>query len=219
VSVPERRTQEERRTGTQRALLRATIECLVEYGYAGTTTRLVADRAEVSRGAQTHHYPTKRDLVVAAIEQLFDDHAAEFKAQFEQVPPAERSLDRAVDVLWSIASGPSYVAVLEVVVAARTDEELRAVVQGVATVLERTVVDLVLWFSPDLAADPDLARRVIDLAFAIVQGAAISRLCGFGQPDEVVALAKSLSGVVVGHAISAPPTRQSPPSTLPEGSA
>ncbi|MCB0989247.1 MAG: TetR/AcrR family transcriptional regulator [Microthrixaceae bacterium] len=191
-----RRTQEDRSTATQRALLEATIECLVDHGYAGTTTRLVADRAQVSRGAQTHHYPTKRDLVEAAIGHLFEDQARRFAAVFDEVPPRERTLDRAVDELWAIVSGPAYAAVLEVVVASRTDPELRQVVHDLAGVLETKVVELLLWFSPDIA-DPDLARRTIDLAFTLVQGAAISRLGGFGRPDEVIELAKSVAASMV----------------------
>ncbi len=190
-----RRTQEDRSAATQRALLTATVDCLVEYGYAGTTTRLVADRANVSRGAQTHHYPTKRDLVVAAIEHLFEVHTREFVAAFEGVPPEDRTLDRAIDALWAIASGPSYAAVLEVVVAARTDDELRVVVHGLAGSLERTVVELLLWFSPELD-DADLARRLVDVAFTFVQGAAVSGYGGYGRPDEVISFVRSVSGLV-----------------------
>jgi len=199
MATAARRTQEDRSASTQSALMRATVECLVEYGYAGTTTRLVADRAEVSRGAQTHHYPSKRDLVVAAIEHLFDEHARAFATAFERVPVEERTLDRAVDALWTIATGPAYAAILEVVVAARTDDELRAVVHGLAPALERTVVDLLMWFSPEIT-DPDVARRVIDVAFTLVQGAAVSRLGGFGNPDEVIELGKAMSGLVLGIA-------------------
>lgn len=190
--MQERRSQEDRAASTQRALLRATIDCLVEYGYAGTTTRLVADRAGVSRGAQTHHYPTKRDLVVAAIEQLFDDQARGFADAFEQVSAEERTLERAIDALWEIATGPVYAAVLELVVAARTDDELRAVLHGVAASLESTVVDLLMWFAPDID-DRDVARRVVGLAFTLIQGAAVSRYGGFGRPDEVIALTRSLA--------------------------
>ncbi len=186
------RTQEDRSAATQRALLDATIDCLVEYGYAGTTTRLVADHAHVSRGAQTHHYPSKRDLVVAAVEQLFDEHASRFTAAFRQVPESERTLDRAVEALWEIASGPTYAAVLEVVVAARTDDELRSIVHGVAATLEETVVDLLLWFSPDID-DREVARRIVEFAFALLQGAAVSRLEGFGDPDQVIASAAQLA--------------------------
>lgn len=190
--MAERRSQEDRTAATQKLLLQATIDCLVEYGYAGTTTRLVADRAGVSRGAQTHHYPTKRDLVVAAIEQLFDEQANEFAKAFELVPASERTFGRAIDALWEILTGPAYAATLEVIVAGRTDDELRAVVHGVAAGLEQTVIDLLLWFAPEIE-DPELGRRIVGLAFTLVQGAAVSRYSGFGRPDEVIDLMRSLA--------------------------
>src|SRR5439155_19309262 len=61
-----RRTQEERSAATREALMDATIDCLVDYGYAGTTTTRVAARARLSRGAQMHHFQRKAPLVVAA---------------------------------------------------------------------------------------------------------------------------------------------------------
>ena len=51
-------------------LLEATVECLVERGWSGTSTTVVSQRAGVSRGAQLHHFPTKNALVVAAVEHL-----------------------------------------------------------------------------------------------------------------------------------------------------
>lgn len=212
------RTQEDRSASTQQALLRATVECLVEYGYAGTTTRLVADRAQVSRGAQTHHYPTKRDLVVAAIEHLFDEQARNFAAAFAEVPVEERTLARAIDALWTIVTGPAYAAILEVVVAARTDDELRAVVHGVAGSLEHTVVELLQWYFPGID-DPDQARRIVEIAFTLLQGAAISRYGGFGRPEEVIEFAKSISDLVVvaGLFPATPPTAHTNTSTGPTG--
>ena len=62
----------------------------------------VADRANVSRGAQTHHYATKHELVVAAIEHLFDEQARRFVSAFEAIPPEARTLGRAIDELWAI---------------------------------------------------------------------------------------------------------------------
>ena len=58
-------------------LLEATVDCLVERGFAGTSTTLVSERAGVSRGAQLHHFPTKNDLVVAAVEHLTEVRGAE----------------------------------------------------------------------------------------------------------------------------------------------
>src|SRR4051812_40195216 len=65
-----RRTQHERRQATQNALLEATIQCLVEQGYAGTTTRAVSARAGVSPGALQHHFTSKQELVAEAIGYL-----------------------------------------------------------------------------------------------------------------------------------------------------
>ena len=59
--------QQERSRATQARLLEATVECLVERGWSGTTTTVVAAMAGVSRGAQLHHYPTKASLVMAAV--------------------------------------------------------------------------------------------------------------------------------------------------------
>jgi len=58
-------------------LMDATIECLVERGFGGTSTTLVSELAGVSRGAQLHHFPTKNDLVVAAVEHLTEVRGAE----------------------------------------------------------------------------------------------------------------------------------------------
>ena len=67
-------------------LMDATIECLVEHGFGGTSTTLISERAGVSRGAQLHHFPTKNDLVVAAVEHLTEVRGAELAAAAAAVP-------------------------------------------------------------------------------------------------------------------------------------
>lgn len=120
-----RSPQQERSRATQGRLLEATVDCLVERGWSGTTTTVVAARAGVSRGAQLHHYPTRTALVTAAVEHLTDRRAAEIRAEAAAVPPGPRRLDRVVDMLASAFTGPLFVAALELWVAARTDPELR----------------------------------------------------------------------------------------------
>lgn len=65
-----RSRQADRSAGTRQALLDATVMCLVEDGYVGTTGPAIADRAGLSRGAQLHHFGTRDQLVVAAVEHL-----------------------------------------------------------------------------------------------------------------------------------------------------
>ena len=104
-------------------LMEATIDLLVERGFGGTSTTLVSERAGVSRGAQLHHFPTKNDLVVAAVEHLTEVRGAELAAAAAKVPAAGRT--RAVlRMLGDHFASPVFTAALELWVAARTDPAL-----------------------------------------------------------------------------------------------
>ncbi|MFI9642877.1 TetR/AcrR family transcriptional regulator [Micromonospora sp. NPDC051925] len=117
--------QQERSRATQARLLEATVDCLVRYGWSGTTTTVVAAHAGVSRGAQLHHYPTKAALVTAAVAHLAERRAEELRAEAEALPVGPQRLDRVIDLLGVAFTGPLFVAALELWVAARTDPELR----------------------------------------------------------------------------------------------
>ncbi|WP_415949610.1 TetR/AcrR family transcriptional regulator [Streptomyces sp. KLOTTS4A1] len=121
-----RRTQEERRSRTRSRLLDATVDCLAELGWAGTSTTEVARRAGVSRGAQQHHFPTKTELVDAAVEHLLERQRQAYEAAFAQLPPERHNVEGALDLLWDVFRSPPARALLELAVASRTDAELRA---------------------------------------------------------------------------------------------
>jgi AcrR family transcriptional regulator len=120
--------QEERTRAMRARLLEATVECLVEKGFAGTSTTLVSERAGVSRGAQLHHFPTKNDLVVAAVRHLTELRGEELREAVRQVPPGPRRTRAVVRALGDHFSSPVFTAALELWVAARTDPALLAAV-------------------------------------------------------------------------------------------
>src|SRR5215211_3876125 len=86
MSAPRRTPNAERSHSTRTRLMVATVECLAELGWSGTTTTVVAERAGVSRGAQLHHYPTKAALVVAAIEHLATLRRDEMRRSADSLP-------------------------------------------------------------------------------------------------------------------------------------
>ena len=141
-SPPRRRTQEERTAQTRHRLLEATLECLVEDGYARTTTQAIAARAGLSRGAQLHHFPTKESLVVAAVEHLAHKRHAEMREALTAAASPARGLELLADTF----SGPLFLAALELWVASRTEPALREALEP----LERRVADELVAVAPGL---------------------------------------------------------------------
>jgi len=123
--------QEERSAETRKRLLDATLECLHDLGYAGTSTPEIARRAGVSRGAQLHHFKRKEELVVSALEYVFELRLARFSQVATELPPdPEARVKALIDLLWPQFKGPTFYAWLELVVASRTDVALREAVRA-----------------------------------------------------------------------------------------
>jgi AcrR family transcriptional regulator len=172
-----RRTQEQRSTETRTRLLDATITTLYDLGYAGTTTTEIAARAGVSRGAQLHHFPTKAELVTTAVEHLFAQREREFRAAFLRLPKDAHAGIAALDLLWPMVSGPTFYAWLELLVAARTDAELRKTVGAISARFQASIERTFRELFPAHAAGPvaDLAPAFV---FALMEGLALERIVG-----------------------------------------
>jgi len=142
VRVP----QEERTRLTRQRLLEATIELLVERGWSGTSTTLVSKRAGVSRGGQLHHFPTKNDLVLAAVEHLSDVRGRELAEAATKLPTGPRRIRAVLEMLADHFTSPVFTAALELWVAARTDPNLLAALgpleQRIGRDIHRRTVEL-----------------------------------------------------------------------------
>ena len=170
AETPPRRTQAERSEATREALLDATIESLVEDGYARTTTGRVAERAGLSRGAHLHHFQTREALVAAAVERLARRRSAEQLAAVDALPEEGRERVAAgLDFFWSNYANPLFQAALDLWTAARTDAELRGALVRVERELDRQTLELARRLFPDLAARPDF-ERLIEMAAATARG-------------------------------------------------
>ena len=162
-------SQEERTRAMRARLLEATVECLVERGFGGTSTTLVSERAGVSRGAQLHHFPTKNALVVAAVEHLTDIRRAELAAAARALPAGRRRTRAVLQMLADHFTSPVFTAALELWVAARTDEALLAAVapleQRVGRETHRLTVEL-------LGADESRpgVRELVQATLDLVRG-------------------------------------------------
>jgi AcrR family transcriptional regulator len=172
-----RRTQAERTATTRTALLEATVQCLVAQGFGGTTTTAVAHRAGVSPGALLHHFPAKADLLCAAVGHLFELRQAEFRKAMANLGPGADRREEGIGLLWSMFSGPTFVAWLELWMAARSDPALAEAVvrldREFMTASEDILREL---FADEIAAAPELGRVGLGLLYPLMSGLALGRL-------------------------------------------
>lgn len=120
---PQRRTQEERRASTRNILLEATLTCLGRDGYAQTSISSINAEAGVSRGALLHHYPTKNDLIAAAIVYFYRQRLERFKTQLLGADTEKLSLEDRLRVLQEDFE-TWYPTASEIDVVMRTNEEI-----------------------------------------------------------------------------------------------
>lgn len=171
--------QQARAERTRQKLLSATIETLFERGYAGTSLPELCARAGVSRGAQQHHFPSKAALLAAAIEELLQGQNrafADLLRRLDVLPLDERFASAFVDELWRIYSGPAFYAFLELVVAARTDEELRAALARVNERFYRATFDTLREVGPFRDHDDDALLPIARFITSMMDGVAVNRI-------------------------------------------
>ncbi|WP_343602889.1 TetR/AcrR family transcriptional regulator [Mycobacterium sp.] len=150
-------------------LLDATVECLVSHGYAGTTTPRIAEMAGVTRGAQIHHFRSKEDLVVAAIEHLAQQRAQAAIWELGRVRSSAEPVSTVLDFLWESHQGPMFVATLELWIAARTDPALARQIERLEPVVNSTLISAIGQLLPEHPAQKEL-RNVVYTAMDALRG-------------------------------------------------
>ncbi|MCR3753208.1 transcriptional regulator, TetR family [Lentzea californiensis] len=165
-----RQRQADRTRETKRKLMEATVECLVERGWSGTTTTEVAERAGVSRGAQLHHFRTRGELVAAAVEHV---GAESVEALKRRAQVAEKSTHAVVELIADFHASDLFTAALELWVAARTDPELREQVLELQARLGREVYGLALELLEVDDSKPGV-RDAVQATLDLVRGLALA---------------------------------------------
>ncbi len=130
-----RRTQHERSEETRTKLLEAAVDCICEFGYAATTTSIIALRAGVSRGALQHQFRSRSDLLVAEVEYIGRQISAEIGSVPAGAPVGER-IDICIRSYWRVYTSKAFVAATQILFGAKDDPELFARIRAVMQELE-----------------------------------------------------------------------------------
>jgi AcrR family transcriptional regulator len=167
---------------TRTALLDATDQCLRRNGYAGLSTRRVAEAAGMPLSQIHYHFGSKDALVLALLEhqnvRLLERQDATFAADL----PLWRRWEKACDYLdEDLASG--YVRVLQEMIAVGwSNPEIAAAVRGFLSgwyvLIERVVKEALVKFGPVGRLKPDDIATLVGNAFI---GSEALLLLGFEQ--------------------------------------
>jgi AcrR family transcriptional regulator len=190
-----RRTQAERTAETRERLLAATIDCVAEQGYASASTTEIVRRAGVSRGAQVHHFPTKADLVLAAVEWMFDRRLEEYRAAFASLAPEQRTPANALELMWAQYQHPQFAAWLELAVAARTDARLAVRFRGLQTWFDAECRQVFASIFPEADDTAPFVNVALSLTYAALDGSALWTALGLDEDTSPVI--EALKGLAV----------------------
>ena len=176
MAPPNAGLQQRKSSETRVAILDAAIDCLAEVGYARTTNRLIAKRANVSRGAMLHHYATRQGLIESVIDYAFYCHMEQFVAAIGSLTEQQRKSDNSgIALHWELFSSRTHKAYVELTIAARTDDELRAMFVPKAQRHDRIWCDQLLAVFPEWSNNLELLNRSRRVVTAMMSGMILNR--------------------------------------------
>lgn len=176
-----RRTQAERTATMRKRIIEAAIASLAEIGYSATSTNIVATRAGVSRGAMTHHFASKVDLMISVIDYVFHKDMEFYARELVKFANERERALGMIDLAWRALSGPGGLAVLHIMMAGPGDEELK---KRLPAEMARINEQADSMRRPDAqfgAFDRALIGSAVVLHRAALRGLAIEMLSGTSQ--------------------------------------
>jgi AcrR family transcriptional regulator len=171
--------QAEKSLLTQTQILDATMQCLIELGYAQTTTDKIAQKAHVSRGAMTHHFKSRAAVLSAAAKYIIDLRAVEYDQAIGKVKalsggiPVLENMRETISLLQRYYARPSFIALHELMRGARTDKTLNQVMKPLEEALDEKISASIFNRFPIWAQVPHVSELLRDLIFSTLQGIAI----------------------------------------------
>jgi AcrR family transcriptional regulator len=171
-----RRSNVQRTSEMRARLIEAAIDTLYRSGYSATTTIEVARRARVSRGAMLHHFPTRIHLLLATANHIVetDREFRRGKLFAMKLAPGLERFYAASDVSWEVHRRPSTIALLEIMMATRSDKALGKAFASFQKMWVQSKHDAAARMAADLGVEDTVAvANLIRVHQACMRGLAI----------------------------------------------
>ena len=167
------RTQQQRREETVGRLLDACIATIIEVGYAKASAAVITKRAGMSVGALFRHFDTMGDFMAATASEVLRRLMERGTKQVAAIPPEEPPLEAGLTILRDITHSPENAVLYELLVAARTDEKLKATLQQELGQYAEKIIDAVRALPGAERFPEDKFPVIVGLLTNVFDGAAL----------------------------------------------
>lgn len=116
------------------------MRLFAEVGYHAATNAMIADAANLTRGAMLYHFASREELVEAAIAYIELERARLFEQAASPPGPGVDAAEHAIDAYWALLHEIPFVAFAELEAAARTDAMLRVRLASAQSAFDRNQV-------------------------------------------------------------------------------
>ena len=171
-------------SSTRQQILDAAVHCIVNIGYAKTTTMLIAEQAGLSRGATLHHFPSRNDIIAATVDVLFEKRIRAFRKSSQTLPARRDRVRQAVNAYWDHVNHPLFVAFIELSVAARNDADLRKILTPAQLKFDQEWYATAQDVFPEWQTDKAAFDLALSLSQTLIEGIAMSHLMHPRESDE-----------------------------------
>lgn len=177
-----RRTQAERSGETRRRILDAAVQLLGERGYAGLRTAEVAAAAGVSKGAQTHHFPSKDELVVAVVEHVFVRASEQARSRARRAASPDEAIRALIADAQEFFFSELFLVALDLAIQGRLRQAADNTVTEISAATRLPVEAHWRAALVDSGVPADMADDLLWLTLSIVRGLAVRRLWQHDPP-------------------------------------
>lgn len=166
-TYPARATPKSLRTRAR--ILDAAMRLFAEVGYHAATNAMIAEAADLTRGAMLYHFATREELVEAAVQHIELARARLFEeAARASAAPGLDASEAAIDAYWALLHETPFAAFAELEAAARTEPMLKTRLAATQAAFDRAQVGDRFGALAQAGADPrfqtsrDLGRFLLE---------------------------------------------------------
>lgn len=155
---------------TQLQLLEATVQCIVDKGFAQVRTKDIADAAGLSRGAIMHHFANKGQLFEKTLVYVHRQRLEQYRQSIETLDQKDTRTDRGLELYLKQLKSHYFIAAQELLMAARSDASLATILRPQRERFHREWDVLTLELFPEWSETGPVFRLVMQVTQFMMEG-------------------------------------------------